>query len=82
MSVVQSQYSNRMQPNTLTSVWLVVDVPGRAAERAEELREALEKYAREWIADADRNIYAMGQEYKVESGKEETGKLTISVRLR
>ena len=33
-------------------VWLVIEVPSGAAERAPELRRAMEDFARDWIAEA------------------------------
>ncbi len=52
MAVVQSKYGN-MSLNKPISVWLVVDVPGRAAEKAEELEKALKEHAQQWLVEAD-----------------------------
>ena len=52
MAVVQSKYGN-MSLNKPISVWLVVDVPGRAAEKAEELEKALKEQAQQWLVEAD-----------------------------
>ena len=56
MAVVQSNYGN-MSLNKPISVWLVVDVPGRAAEKAAELEtfrvEAMKEHAQQWFVEAD-----------------------------
>ena len=79
MAVVQSKYGN-MSLNKPISVWLVVDVPGRAAEKAEELEKALKEHAQQWLAEADKNIN-LGERYQIESGPAETSNLKVSVKV-
>ena len=79
MAVVQSNYGN-MRPNKPIPVWLVVDVPGRAAEKAEESEKALKEHAQQWLVAADKNI-SLGERNKIESGPAETSKLMISVKV-
>ncbi len=79
MAVVQSNYGN-MSPNTPISVWLVVDVPGRASEKAAELEKVLREHAQQWLVEADKNI-SLGERYQIESGPAETSNLKVSVKV-
>ena len=79
MAVVQSNYGN-MSPNTPISVWLVIDVPGRAAEKAEESEKALREHAQQWLVAADKNI-SLGERYQIKSGPAETSNLKVSVKV-
>ena len=69
-----------MCPNIRNSVWLVVEVPGRAADRVPELKEALRKFAGDWIAEADKNI--RGEPYAIDVDHCEAGELRIFLQKK
>ena len=80
MAAVQPNDGNK-SPDTPMSVWLVVDVPGRAAVIAEESEKAMREYAKQWVAETGQNI-SLGERHQVESGQTETGKLKASAGVR
>ena len=61
------------------SVWLVVDVPGMAAERIPNLEQAMRDFADSWIRE-DQTRYS--DPYCLEIGVAEAKKLSIFVRER
>ena len=81
MPVVQTHYGRPQQSNTPMTVWLTVDVPGRAFDKVEELEKVLGERAREWVREAEQGVVATSN-YDVETGFAETKKLMISVSVR
>lgn len=64
----------------LRSVWLVIDVPGMAAERIPELKQAMRKFADEWFKDDKTEYYP--HQYARQIGVAEKEKLRIFVQER
>lgn len=62
----------------LRSVWLVIDVPGMAAERIPDLEQAMREFADKCIAD-DRTQH-LTQHYARSTGVAEKKKLRIIVQ--
>ena len=48
MSASEPDFSDYKKRNVGLSVWLVIDVPGSAAERVPDLQEAMRTFARGW----------------------------------
>ena len=62
------------------SVWLVVDVPGMAAERIPNLEQAMRDFADGWIREDQTQYYGDG--YHSDTGVAETKKLRMFVQER
>ena len=76
--------SNYHKDNTLRTVWLTMNVPGRQAETIPDLEAALREFALDWIQEADKNTQAFGptNNYAFSTGVVEANKLRIFIQER
>ena len=80
MAQSRTDFADYRKRNVRLSAWLLVDVPGAAAERIPELQKAMRAFAKDWIAE-DSTRY-MGDTYAVVIGVAEAKKLRVFVQER
>ena len=80
MSASEPDFRDYKKRNVDLSVWLVIDVPGGAAERIPELQDAMLSFARDWIAEDQ--TWRSGNGYAKDIGFAETSKLRMFVQER
>ena len=79
MAIVQPNYKEKRLSSIKQSVWLVIDVPGMAAERIPDLQRDMRDFANKWVAD---DPVQHSDPYDVSMGVTETKKLRIFVQER